>query len=169
MKLREILNGINYQIIGNEELEIERISENTIADCANSVFVAIKGFNADGHDFIGEAINKGAKAIVVEKDVSEEIKNNVTVIRVDNTRKALAKMSINIYHDPAKELKIIGVTGTKGKTTTTYMIKSILEQHGYKVGLIGTIEKMIGDRKIGDSARTTPRKLRTSMRIKTNG
>ena len=169
MKLKDILKGIKYDITGDEELEINQICENTSQNCENSLFVAIRGFTTDGHKYINDAINKGAKVVAVEKDYEGEIDNKATVVRIENTRKALATMSANFYNNPSKELKVIGITGTKGKTTTSYMIKTILEHHGYKVGLIGTIEKLIGSESLGDSDRTTPRKLRTSRTVKTNG
>jgi UDP-N-acetylmuramoyl-L-alanyl-D-glutamate--2,6-diaminopimelate ligase len=110
---------------------------------AGSVFVCIAGAVSDGHDFIPQVIEKGAAAIIVEKEVA--VANDVTVIRVDNTRLALACMSAAYFNYPAEQLKTIGITGTKGKTTTTYMVRTILEAAGIKTGLIGTIEAIIGN------------------------
>jgi UDP-N-acetylmuramoyl-L-alanyl-D-glutamate--2,6-diaminopimelate ligase len=118
-----------------------------------SVFVCIKGTVTDGHDYIPEVVDKGAVAIVIEKDI--ELPMDVTVIRVDNARKALAYMSAAYFGHPASKLTTIGITGTKGKTTTTYMVKSILENTGIKTGLIGTIETIIGDERI-PANNTTP-------------
>ncbi|NLK27708.1 MAG: UDP-N-acetylmuramoyl-L-alanyl-D-glutamate--2,6-diaminopimelate ligase [Clostridiales bacterium] len=109
----------------------------------DSVFVCITGAIADGHNYIQEVVSKGAAAIIVEKEV--ELPEGVIVIRVDNTRKALAYMAAAYFGHPAQKLTTIGITGTKGKTTATYMIKSILEQNGIKTGLIGTIETIIGE------------------------
>ena len=118
-----------------------------------SVFVCISGAVSDGHKFIPDVAEKGASAVVVEREA--EVPENVTVIRVKDTRYALALMSAAYFDYPAEKMKVIGITGTKGKTTTTYMIKSILDSVGYKVGLIGTIEAIIGDKKI-PAANTTP-------------
>ena len=107
----------------------------------------------DGHAFAKEVVEKGASVLVVLEDV--EVGADVTVIKVADTREALAYLAAAYFDHPADTLKVIGVTGTKGKTTTTYMVKSILENAGYKVGLIGTIEAIIGDTRI-PSANTTP-------------
>lgn len=121
-------------------------------DC---MFVCLSGANADGHDFAWEAAKKGAAVIVAEKEISVPEELDVTLIRVENTRYALAFLSAAYFGHPAKQMKIIGITGTKGKTTTTYLVKSILEQAGRKVGLIGTIEAVIGDKHI-PANNTTP-------------
>lgn len=117
------------------------------------VFVCITGAVSDGHDYIGEVADKGAAAIITEKDTIHP--ENVTVIRVADTRAALANMAAAYFGHPAKKLTTIGITGTKGKTTTTYMIKSILELTGIKTGLIGTIETIIGEEVI-PANNTTP-------------
>ena len=119
----------------------------------DSAFVCISGAVCDGHDFAQEVAKKGAAVLFVEKDV--EVPEEVTVIRVQNTRLALAQTSAAYFRHPAKELITIGITGTKGKTTATYMVRSILEASGFKTGLIGTIETIIGEEKI-PSANTTP-------------
>ncbi len=115
-------------------------SRKAVKDC---VFVCIEGAVSDGHDYIGEVAGKGAAAIIIDKDAM--LPENVTVIRVPDSRVALACMSAAYFGHPAKKLTTIGITGTKGKTTTSYMIKSILENTGIKTGLIGTIETVIGD------------------------
>ena len=121
-------------------------------DC---MFVCIAGANADGHDFAAEAVEKGAGVLVTEKEVALPEGCDVTVIRTEDTRYALAFLSAASFGYPAQEMKIIGITGTKGKTTTTYLVKSILEHAGRKVGLVGTIESIIGDRHI-PAGNTTP-------------
>ena len=108
---------------------------------------------SDGHEYAAEVAGKGAAALITEKDV--DVPDSVTVIRVEDTRYALALMSAAYFGYPAQKLKVIGITGTKGKTTTTYMVKSILEGVGHKVGLIGTIEAVIGDKSI-PANNTTP-------------
>lgn len=163
MKLSDILEGLeNYKTKGDLELEITGIENNSKDVAEGNLFVAIKGFDYDGHDFVGEAIENGATAVML--DMSADLKKvkvskNVTIIIIDDTRKALAKVASNFYSNPSKKLRLIGVTGTKGKTTTTYMIKKILEKTGLKVGLIGTIANYIGDQNLGASARTTPDSL----------
>ena len=122
----------------------------------NSLFICIKGAVVDGHKFVPDVVAKGAKTLVVQDDV--EAPQDVTVIKVEDTRYAMAFISAAYFGHPAEQLKTIGITGTKGKTTTTYMVKSILENAGYKVGLIGTIEAIIGDEVI-PAANTTPESL----------
>jgi len=111
---------------------------------------------ADGHKYAQEVAQKGAAALIVEEAV--DVPESVTVIRVTDTRIAMARMACAWYDYPAQKLKMIGVTGTKGKTTTTYMIKAILEEAGIKTGLIGTIETIIGD-EVTPAANTTPESL----------
>lgn len=163
MKLKELLVGIeNFKMKGDEELEIKAVESNSKKVKPGSLFVAIKGYDFDGHKFIDEAIENGAIALML--DMSADLKSiklpkGITVILTDNTREALAKIACNFYKNPSRHFKLIGVTGTKGKTTTTYMIKSILEKAGYKVGLIGTIANYIGEEIISESNRTTPESL----------
>lgn len=117
------------------------------------VFVCITGFAYDGHEFIGSAIDNGAKVIVVEKDVPE--KPGIIYVRVPDTRVALSQISAAFYDYPAKQLSVVGVTGTNGKTTTTYMVEAIMRKTGYKTGLIGTIQNKVGDELV-PTERTTP-------------
>ena len=153
-ELQQLLEQIEYEHIqGNLDQTITDIiydSRKVQKDC---VFVCVKGSAADGHQFAADAAEKGASVLVVSEDVS--VPEDITVIKVKDTRYALALLSAAYFDHPAQELKVIGITGTKGKTTTTYMVKSILEGAGYKVGLIGTIETVIGDEVI-PSANTTP-------------
>ena len=154
MKLNKLLERLEYDVVqGTDEAEVTTLVNDSRKVDAGSVFVCISGAVSDGHKFAADVAEKGAAAVVVEKDV--EVPADVTVIRVQDTRYALALMSAAYFGYPAEKLKIIGITGTKGKTTTTYMIRSILEGVGHKVGLIGTIEAIIGDEKI-PAANTTP-------------
>ena len=147
MKLNKLLERLEYDVVqGTDEAEVTTLVNDSRKVDAGSVFVCISGAVSDGHKFAADVAAKGAAAVVVEKDV--EVPADVTVIRVQDTRYALALMSAAYFGYPAEKLKIIGITGTKGKTTTTYMIRSILEGVGHKVGLIGTIEAIIGDEKI---------------------
>ena len=163
MKLIDVLKGVeNYKAKGDLEVEINNIDNNSKNIKEGDVFIAIKGFDFDGHDFVSDAVKQGAIAVVL--DMSADLKKikiskNTTVILVENTRKCLAKMASNFFGNPAKKLRLVGVTGTKGKTTTTFMIKSILEKAGKKVGLIGTVANYIGDKCLGESSRTTPDSL----------
>lgn len=163
MKLKELLIGIeNFKIKGDPELEIKSIENNSKNVKPGSLFIAIKGYDFDGHQFVEEAIQNGAVALIL--DISADLKaiklpKDMTVILTDNSRVALAKVACNFYQNPSRHFKLIGVTGTKGKTTTTYMIKSILEKAGYKVGLIGTIANYVGEDIISESNRTTPESL----------
>ncbi len=163
MKLKELLTGIeNFKVKGDVELEINSIENNSQNVKPGALFVAIKGFDFDGHQFVEEAIANGAIAVML--DISADLKSiklpkEMTVILSTDTRVDLAKLACNFYKNPSRHFKLIGVTGTKGKTTTTYMIKSVLEKAGYKVGLIGTIANYIGEDMISESNRTTPESL----------
>ena len=154
VRLDKLLERLEYEAVqGSDEIEITTLINDSRKVEEGSVFVCISGAVSDGHKYIPDVAAKGAAAVVVEREV--EAPENVTVIRVADTRYALALMSAAYFDYPAEKMKVIGITGTKGKTTTTYMIKSILDSVGYKVGLIGTIEAIIGDKKI-PAANTTP-------------
>ena len=164
MKLRTILNGLEeLKAKGNLDEEITSIAYDSRKVKEDGVFVAIKGFNVNGHDYIAQAVQKGVKAVVVqdgEKIKKSDFNEDTVIVVAPDTRIALAKMSANFFGNPTRKLKTIGVTGTKGKTTTTYMTKEILEKAGHKAGLIGTIANYIGNEKIGDNhSRTTPESL----------
>ena len=163
MKLKEILIGLeNLKLKGDLELEISGIESNSKNIKEGYMFVAIKGFAVDGHKYIQNAIENGATAIMIEEgcDLKEiQIPNSITIVMAKDTREALAISSSNFYHNPSKKFKLIGVTGTKGKTTTTFMIKEILEKAGKRVGLIGTIATYINGKKLKESDRTTPESL----------
>lgn len=153
-KLNSLLERLEHQVIqGGTDIEITELVYDSRKLCKGCLFVCIKGTVTDGHTFLAEAAEKGAAAILVQEEVTPP--KGVTVIQVKDTRYGLALVSAAWFHHPAEEIKVIGVTGTKGKTTTTYMVKSILENAGYKVGLIGTIEAIIGDEVI-PASNTTP-------------
>ena len=160
MNLKNILVGLEgLKAKGNLDIEITNIQKDSRKIKENDLFIAINGFEANGNDYIDSAIENGAIAVMVQEGTDLKklnIPENITLLMVPNTRYALAICSCNFYDHPSKKLKLIGVTGTKGKTTTTFMIKSILEKQGKKVGLIGTIATYINGKKIEDSSRTTP-------------
>ena len=157
MNLAKLLDGLNYKLIkGDIDREINKINYDSRKVQDKDVFVCIKGFESDGHKFVDSAIKKGAKVIICQDDIN--INEDVTIIKFDDTRKALASIGANYYGRPSEKLEIIGITVTNGKTTTDFMIKSILESLGEKVGLIGTIANYIGDKQI-KSERTTPESL----------
>ena len=154
MILKSLLKGLDYEVIkGNEESKVHNIRYDNRKIEQGDAFVCVKGFKVDGHSFIGDAIKKGAKTLIVQEDVS--VQEDITIIKVRDTRKALAIMSSNYFGNPKDKLKIIGITGTNGKTTSAFIIKSILEKAGFMTGLIGTIANYIGNKKV-DAVRTTP-------------
>ena len=156
MKCKELLKELSYECIrGNVDCEIKEVIYDSRKLSEGCMFICISGYVVDGHSFAYEAAQRGAAAIVVEKDVEIPKGCNAAIIRVEDTRYAMAFIAAAYFGHPAERLKVIGITGTKGKTTTTYLIKSILEQAGYKVGLVGTIETIIGDKHI-PANNTTP-------------
>lgn len=158
MKLSTLLVKIGYEVLaGDDHVEVSSLVYDSRKAEPGCVFVCISGAKRDAHEFIPEVVEKGAAAVVTERPV--EASAGVTVVRTDNNRRALAYMSAAYFGYPAVKLKTIGITGTKGKTTTTYMVKNILEAGGLKTGLIGTIESIIGDEHI-PSANTTPESYR---------
>lgn len=151
MKLKDLLVGVDVlHSTASDDLEIRAVCNDSRRVQAGDLFVAMRGYAADGHDFIGMALARGAAAVVCE-----EGGDGFPAVLVKNARATLADLSQNFYHHPAKALKIIGVTGTNGKTTTAYLVKYILEKQGFKVGLIGTNQNMIGE-KVLETSRTTP-------------
>lgn len=150
----KLLERLNYQIIkGTIESEVTDLVYDSRKVTAGCMFVCIKGAAYDSHDHVDEIVSKGAGVLVAEREVPAP--EHVTLILVENTRYALALLSAAWFGYPAEKMKVIGITGTKGKTTTTFMVKGILEHAGYKVGLIGTIETIIGETHI-PADNTTP-------------
>ncbi len=156
MRLEDLLKGVQYTCLqGSIDREVTQVVYDSRKVSEGCLFICIKGANFDGHDFASEVTEKGAGVLVVSKQVPEVKDKAVTVIRVEDTRFAMAFISAAYFGHPAEKLKVIGITGTKGKTTTTYLVKSILENAGYKVGLVGTIEVIIGKTHI-HANNTTP-------------
>ncbi len=149
MRIVESLDKIGYTLLqGNLNAEAKEVVYDSRKAGENAVFVCIKGTKTDSHDFIAQVLEKGVLVLVVEKELKElgeDLPEHVTVFRVKNGREALAHLSAARFGYPARKMVCIGVTGTKGKTTTTYMIKAILEAAGKKVGLIGTAGVVIGE------------------------
>ncbi len=153
MKLSDLLERLEYECVqGSVDLEISGLAYDSRKAGKGSLFVCIPGAVRDGHEFGPEVAEKGASALIVERKLEIE---GITQIKVKNARYALACLSAAYFGHPAEKLKTIGITGTKGKTTTTYMVKSILESAGIKTGLIGTIETIIGEERI-PASNTTP-------------
>ena len=172
MKLEKLLEGVSYQILqkpaGAQEAKESGAEDKDIAEkdipaivfdnrkvTEGCLFVCVKGMKYDSHEHVEEIAAAGAKVIVVEQEITLPAYPEVTVLKVDSTRYAMAFIAAAWYHHPAEKMKIIGITGTKGKTTTTYLVKSILENAGHKVGLVGTIEIIIGKEHI-HAQNTTP-------------
>ena len=154
MKLKDLIKDFEYSCVnGSLEKEITDVVYDSRKIKEGCLFVCVKGANFDGHSAVPQACEKKAAAVLVEQDV--ETDGDITVIRVESTRYSMAHVASALNGYPSKKLKMIGITGTKGKTTTTYLIKNILENAGYKVGLIGTIEVIIGDTHI-HAENTTP-------------
>lgn len=157
MLLTSLITDLEYKLVkGDLHREAASIAYDSREAAANGVFVAISGFSVDGHRFIDKAIELGATTIIVEKDVP--ISADVTVLQVANTREALARIAANFYHRPTEQMNLLGITGTNGKTSTTYFLKSIFEQTGTTLGIIGTIGTVIGD-KVFQNKNTTPESL----------
>jgi len=147
MLLRDLVKNIDCELLyGDFDLEITDIAYDSRKVKPGSLFVCIDGMVTDGHKYIQSAVNNGACAILVEKDV--EIKESVTYIKTKNTRLALAKVSSAFFKNPSEKMKITGITGTKGKTTTSYMLRNIYKQAGVETGLVGTIQNMIGEKSL---------------------
>ena len=147
MLLKELLPNVSENL---KNIEITDITCDSRKVIKGSAFICINGFNADGHDFALSAVDLGASVIIAEKPTGAPIE-----IIVEDTHKAYAQMSANYFGNPSRCFKLIGVTGTNGKTSVTYMLKAIIESKGYKTGLIGTIQNIVGE-KIIEAVNTTP-------------
>src|SRR3984893_17465071 len=156
MQLKTLLSATAVrQIIGTLDRTVENIAYDSRRVQRNGMFVALRGEKSDGHEFIGQAIEKGASVIVAER---EEQNPRATCLVVENTRTALADFAAAFYGNPERKLKLAAVTGTNGKTTTTFLIKHICENAGLRCGLIGTVRYEIGERVL-PAIRTTPESL----------
>ena len=154
MKLIKILSGIKYEVVkGDIEIEVNNISYDSRKVGKEDAFICLVGASVDGHDYIEKAIESGANTIIVQKDIN--IDSDVTVIKLEDTRKSLSRFAINYFDNPSSELTTIAITGTKGKTTTSFMIKNILEEDNKKVGVIGTMGVFFGDKHYS-TVNTTP-------------
>ncbi len=149
MLLKDLLSGIDFQ--GNADIKIKDIVSDSRKVTEGSAFVCIRGYETDGHLYAQKAAQSGASVIIAEENVDVDC----PLVIVENTRKVMALLCSAFYDNPSKKFTLVGITGTNGKTTTTYLIKNILEKAGKKVGLIGTNQNMIGD-KIIETSRTTP-------------
>jgi UDP-N-acetylmuramoyl-L-alanyl-D-glutamate--2,6-diaminopimelate ligase len=159
MQLETLIGAIAVrQVIGKRDRAVESIAYDSRRVQRNGMFVALRGEKTDGHQFIGQAIEKGASVIVTERDDSAALAGRATCIVVENARRALADLAATFYERPAQRLKLAGVTGTNGKTTTTFLIKHICEKAGLRCGLIGTVRYEIGERVL-PATRTTPESL----------
>ncbi len=158
MYLSWLLKNVIYRLIcGNMEIQVSDIiydSRKNVKDC---VFVCLKGMNFDGHNYLADVIGRGARAVVVQKGAVSlpEAGNGVTMIEVENTREALGEMSRAFFDYPERRLKLIGITGTKGKTTVAGMLRHVLEGAGIRTGIMGTIEISTGRRSF-PASNTTP-------------
>lgn len=161
MELKKILVGIEgIKGKGSLDIDITNVTSDSREVKPGGLFVAIKGFEVNGNEYIESAVEKGAVAVMTEPDVDKKILKSIvdkaTIIVVPDSRLGLAMAACNFYDNPSKKFTLIGITGTKGKTTTSFMTKAILEKQGMKVGLVGTIATYIGNKKLEDSDRTTP-------------
>src|SRR6202040_1068421 len=156
MQLKTLLTATAVrQVFGSVDRTVENIAYDSRRVQRHTMFVALRGEKTDGHQFIGQAIDKGASVIVAERENNDP---RVTCLVVENTRTALADLSAAFYGHPARKLKLAAVTGTNGKTTTTFLIKHICEKAGMRCGLLGTVRYEIGERVL-PAARTTPESL----------
>jgi UDP-N-acetylmuramoyl-L-alanyl-D-glutamate--2,6-diaminopimelate ligase len=152
MRLSEFLD-LGRLLQGDPATEVTRVVYDSRQAGPGALFVAIPGFRQDGHQFIVDALTRGAAGVVVEQPVS--LPDGAAVLQVPSSRRALGMLAARLYGDPSRHLRVIGVTGTNGKTTTTHLIRSILMARGHKVGLIGTVHNYVGDQEL-PALLTTP-------------
>lgn len=161
MKLKQLLNNINYELIqGSDESEIKNISWDSRNVGEDSLFICVKGKNVDRHDYALTAVEKGAIALVIQHEV-ENIPEGIAVIKVEDSQASMAVIASEFYNHPSRKFNLVGITGTNGKTSTSYFISEILESLGKNVGVIGTIENKIGNQSLNVEKKnpTTPDSL----------
>lgn len=155
MELKKLLINLDYKIeSGNLNKNITEIKYDSREIKNGNLFIAISGFETDGHKFISQAVENGAQAVIIEKELAE-YQDGITYIRVQNSRKAMADLAKVFFKNPLTEIDLIGITGTNGKTTTSFLLYNILKEEAGKAALFGTIKNIIADQEI-DSSRTTP-------------
>src|SRR3990172_8275410 len=158
MKLSDLIKGIVIKrVTGNMDTDVLSVAYDSRHVTPGTLFVAIRGFKTDGHRYIMDAVSRGASALIIEEEANGNMtpSSPIPVLTISDTREAIARVAINYYGNPSRKLKLLGVTGTNGKTTTTYLIRAILEGAGHKTGLIGTVSYAYGD-KTFPSVHTTP-------------
>ncbi len=159
MKIAELITGMNdTEILGQPDADIEGLAYDSRRVGPGYLFVAVRGYKLDGHDFIGDALARGASALVIERGHIPAPATEVPVISVSDSRAALAELSARFYGNPSRHLSVLGVTGTNGKTTTAFLVESILRVAGIHTGLLGTVKYRIGEREF-EVDRTTPESL----------
>lgn len=156
MEISNLINGLKNVIIKGENRNINNLTFNTSTIINGSLFFCIEGVKVDGHTFAQRAIDSGAEAIVINRDL--KVNGNVSKIIVEDTREAMAIISSNFYNNPSKDMDMVGITGTNGKTTSTFMLKSILDNFGKITGLLGTMYNISG-KNIEEAKRTTPESM----------
>ncbi len=168
MKLSEVLNGVSYECEKFTDTEIRDIAYDSRKTGEGIMFVCLVGVNADGHKYALSAYEKGSRVFLCEKDV--DLPEDAVVIKVEDTRAALASVSCNFFRHPSKELSLIGITGTKGKTTSAHIVKFVLESGGIKTGIIGTVGASFGDTVL-PTVNTTPEsyELQRMLRLMVDG
>ncbi|MFW6280943.1 MAG: Mur ligase family protein, partial [Halanaerobium sp.] len=158
MKLQKILDGIEFELIkGDLNIEIRDINYDSREIKKDNLFIAVFGFKLDGHDFIDSAVINGASAVMIEKEL-DFYHPGISYIKVENSRREMAAASNNFFNKPLRYIDLIGITGTNGKTTTAFLIYSILKEAGIRTALFGTIKNVIDDEEIS-AKRTTPESL----------
>ncbi|MEQ8236079.1 MAG: UDP-N-acetylmuramoyl-L-alanyl-D-glutamate--2,6-diaminopimelate ligase [Syntrophomonadaceae bacterium] len=158
MQLTRIMEGIEYRLAGGSpDLEITGLAYDSRKVKPGDLFICVKGLKTDGHQYVEQALNKGAAALLAEKEIVP-VPDHVAVLVTNDTRKAIARMAANFFAHPSRQLRVIGVTGTNGKTTTTHLIQAILQQNGARVGIMGTLYAKIGSVEM-NMGHTTPEAL----------
>ncbi len=158
MKIKDLLKNIDYNIIqGSDQEDIKNISWDSRNVGKDALFICVKGANVDRHDYALTAIEEGAIALIIEKEIGS-IPKNIALIKVKDSKAVMATLASEFYEEPSKKFNLIGITGTNGKTSTSYFISEVLENLGRTVGLIGTIENKLGGKKLQTEKKnpTTP-------------
>lgn len=158
MELKKILKNIDFKLkSGSLNKNITEVKYDSREIKKDNLFIAISGFKADGHQFIDQAVKNGARTVMIEKELAD-YQSGVSYIKVENSRKAMAQLAKNFFENPLKELKLIGITGTNGKTTTSYLLYNILKEYAGQAALFGTIKNIIGEQELYTN-RTTPESI----------